>query len=340
MHITISSHSETTLSEAQKKFNAKLAELQKQQQTLAAWQQTHEQCQNESAAKYEPLWRDYIAERIKLACVLDDYLTNHKFNRQQANKLTDIVMYLCQTLITQTNDAALAELHARYHPTKAHETNLADWDTMREQMADLFDLNEDDANSFADDFMAQQHQQYSEQNKAKKSTKKPSKAETETNQALQSLQQVYRQLVASLHPDREPDANERERKTQLMQTVTVAYEQQDLFKLLELQLTETKNNADLSTIADTQLKNYTRLLEQQIKQCKADINDIQMHYKTMLGIAPYHQLTPKRLTQQLKEDTRHLTEQLKQTRSDRQAFERDIEYLKTWLKYVEVYPEQ
>ena len=333
--LTITNPTETNLSEAQKKFNATLAELKKQQQALSAWQQTHEHCQNETMAKYEPLWRDYTAERIKLALVLDDYLTHHKFNKQQANKLNELLIQLCQTLITQSDDPELAALHARYCSTNT--SSAAEWDVMRAQMDELFGTDNHNADSFADDFMAKQ--QHNKQEKTKKAAKQSTKHAEETNSALQSLQQIYRQLVASLHPDREPDANERERKTQLMQTVTVAYEQRDLFKLLELQLAESTNRPDMTTVADAQLKNYTQLLTQQIKQCKAEVNDIQMRYKAMLGIAAYHQLTPKRLTQLLKEDTRHLTAQLKQTRSDRQAFERDVEYLKTWLKYIDIQPE-
>jgi hypothetical protein len=43
-------------------------------------------------------------------------------------------------------------------------------------------------------------------------------------------------LVAALHPDREPDEQERKRKTELMQRVNTSYGKKYLLLLLELQL--------------------------------------------------------------------------------------------------------
>ena len=54
--------------------------------------------------------------------------------------------------------------------------------------------------------------------------------------ASRSLRAVYRQLASALHPDREQDERERQRKTRLMQRVNVAYGKQDLLQLLTLQL--------------------------------------------------------------------------------------------------------
>jgi hypothetical protein len=60
--------------------------------------------------------------------------------------------------------------------------------------------------------------------------------ERESVDASQSVRDVYRRLASALHPDREPDAQERERKTVLMQKANEAYAQGNLLVLLELQL--------------------------------------------------------------------------------------------------------
>ena len=52
-------------------------------------------------------------------------------------------------------------------------------------------------------------------------------------EASQSVRDVYRKLVSALHPDREADGAERERKTALMQRANQAYERNDLLELLD-----------------------------------------------------------------------------------------------------------
>src|SRR6185436_12237903 len=81
----------------------------------------------------------------------------------------------------------------------------------------------------------QQRDEPPKRRKAKPSAKQL-KAEAEATHASQSVREVYRKLASELHPDRETDAAERERKTVLMQKVNQAYAAQDLLTLLQLQL--------------------------------------------------------------------------------------------------------
>jgi hypothetical protein len=84
----------------------------------------------------------------------------------------------------------------------------------------------------------------SEPELAKAAKRKPSAAApareerhaVEADQLKQSVRDIFRKLTSQLHPDREPDAAERARKTALMQRVNVAYAANDLLALLELQL--------------------------------------------------------------------------------------------------------
>jgi len=74
-----------------------------------------------------------------------------------------------------------------------------------------------------------------------KALKKPAahaQAQSEQMDARTAIRTVFRQLASALHPDREPDAQERERKTALMSEVNAAYDKNDLAQL-EAQLTQT-----------------------------------------------------------------------------------------------------
>ncbi len=48
---------------------------------------------------------------------------------------------------------------------------------------------------------------------------KESQQQVEEQQTSQSIRELYRKLVSALHLDREPDPQERERKTLLMQRI-------------------------------------------------------------------------------------------------------------------------
>jgi len=109
-----------------------------------------------------------------------------------------------------------------------------------------------------------------------------------------------------------------------------------LLKLLALQQQETLHHRALNQASDAQLAAYILLLEQQWQQLKQQTKEIEDNYKQMLGMHRGHTLTPKKLAMLLKEDARRLEAQLKQTQSDRRAFEQDIEYLKVWLKYYDI----
>ena len=82
--------------------------------------------------------------------------------------------------------------------------------------------------------------------------------------AERSIRDVYRRLASALHPDREPDPVERDRKTALMQRVNQANDARDLLALLSLQRElEQIDGADLARLADERLLHFNRVLKAQ-----------------------------------------------------------------------------
>src|SRR5436305_2095545 len=59
--------------------------------------------------------------------------------------------------------------------------------------------------------------------KTKRQLREEEKARSYDQLRKDSLGAVYRRLVKELHPDREPDQAERERKSRIMQDITAAY---------------------------------------------------------------------------------------------------------------------
>ena len=78
-----------------------------------------------------------------------------------------------------------------------------------------------------------------------------------------------------IHPDREQDETKKEEKTELFQQASQAYEQQDLFYLLKLQLQlEQNKGVGAKELSAEQVKFYKLALDAQKQQLDAQIDDI------------------------------------------------------------------
>jgi hypothetical protein len=98
-----------------------------------------------------------------------------------------------------------------------------------------------------------------------KSGVKQDEAQAQEADAETQLRTLFRQLASALHPDREPDAQERLRKTALMSEANAAYGRKDLVTLMQIQLSaELADPAAVSRLAEDKLAALTLLLKQQV----------------------------------------------------------------------------
>lgn len=158
-----------------------------------------------------------------------------------------------------------------------------------------------------------------------------SRRDAERAQVGKALQEVYRKLAIALHPDREPDPEERARKTLLMQQINVAYEAKDLLQLLELQLRfEQIDEAQIATLAEDRLERYNRLLAEQVGQLKEELAGIEAPWRMRLDLPPPGKLLPARVQARLHEDLRTVADGIELARRDLRRFA-DPRSLKAWL---------
>ena len=173
-----------------------------------------------------------------------------------------------------------------------------------------------------DDRERQDQERRSRRKKTAKQLAKEARQQEEEARLGKSIQVVYRQLVTALHPDREQDPIERERKTELMQRVTVAYGRKDLLQLMELQLAVEQIDQDnINTIAEDRLKYYNRILQGQLEQLEQEVLEIESMLRQQAGLAPYDTVTPQRLIQLVHEDIDRLHEEIARIRQDLAAFQ-------------------
>lgn len=116
------------------------------------------------------------------------------------------------------------------------------------------------------------------------------------------LREVYRALVRWLHPDREPDAQRRQQKTELLQKVNEAYRGGDLMTLLDLQVEAGLLTAEERAEAHGAFHDdLVASIRRQLRALRASILDMKASIKaTACPLCPLpRRLTPKGLEKSL-----------------------------------------
>lgn len=344
---------QASLSPAQKKFNSLIKKIDAQKQLLAEWQEMFERCQRDAVEKLAPLKQSMKEQQTAMVQLLDRQFTSNKFTQIQQEKLTHIIVELCEELLCSDDNAELKTMYNKYTQSNYDTEAEEEQDVATEFMKSMFEkefgivLDDDDIDlqnpqATAERLTAKVKQLEAEAEAAaaarpqrKKSAKQLAKEAREVEEAAnvsKSIQAVYRQLTAALHPDREQDPVERERKTELMQQVTVAYSNKDLLKLLELQLAvEQIDQSKLSSLSAERLKHYNKILSDQLAELQDEVMLKEEQIRMMLQLSPFEPLSPNRLVTLLKHDIQAMQAALKGIQNDLQVFQ-DVKNLKAWLK--------
>src|SRR5260370_11042545 len=177
--------------------------------------------------------------------------------------------------------------------------------------------------------------------KRKKSPKQQATEAREQEQQAQislSIREVYRKLASALHPDRETDPQERDRKTKLMQRVNEAYQKNNLLQLLELQLElEHIDQGALNNLSEERLKHYNTILKEQVREIDQEILHVESAFRYSYGIDPFETVSPDTILRNLAVDLKELRLNIRTLEQDLAAFE-DIKNLKLWLKRLKFVP--
>ena len=351
VHIKTSA-TQAPLSPEQKKFNSLIKKIESQKKLLVTWQETFSRCQQDAVEKLEPLKKTLHEHQIEMVNLLDQQFTGNKFTISQQEKLSHLIAETCEGLLQVADNAELKTLYNQYsggdYDSEALEEQDMANDFIKTMLEREFGVSLDDDEFDVDnpqatvERLAEKVKQREEQAEAdsaarpqrKKTAKQQAKEAKDAEEAAnvsKSIQAVYRQLTSALHPDREQDPVERERKTELMQQVTVAYGNKDLLKLLELQLAvEQIDQSKLSTINAERLKHYNKILSDQLRELQEEVFLKEDQIRFMLQLDPFEPLSPKRLVLMIKEDISNLREAIMNIQYDLRKLG-DVKQLKAWL---------
>lgn len=259
----------------------------------------------------------------------------------------DQYIQLAEFILERRDDDGIKALYNQHSQSDFDAEEAAQQDSMKSMLEEMLgmDLGDDIDLSSPDEVMRRVQQQYEAQGEAGQAEPKPRKKtvrqlereahrEAEEKQMSQSIREVYRKLASALHPDREPDPAERERKTALMQRVNEAYEKGDLLQLLELQLQlEHIDQAHLATLGGERLKHYIKILKGQLEELEMEIRHIKHGLAAEFGLSPYGTFRPKDIMPMLQADIARCELNIRQARADVETAS-DPKRLKAWLKTI------
>ncbi|WP_256415215.1 molecular chaperone DnaJ [Acinetobacter sp. 5862] len=261
----------------QKKLNRLIDQIEQQKISLSMWQNAQAEIQQHTRQKLLPVYSELHEILFQQLEQLWNMLHSHEFSKANLQQLDEKIAQLAHMLkrskILDEEQLKLVkqiDIFYQQHEQQSSKKNKK-VQSVKFELNENFDQNieleEDDFEQYA-----AEQQQAREQAKQLRQQQKREQAE---QMAAQSLKTVYLKIAAMIHPDREQDETKKEEKTELFQQASQAYEQQDLFYLLKLQL-QLEQNKGVGTkeLSAEQVKFYKLALDAQSQQLDSQIDEI------------------------------------------------------------------
>lgn len=344
------------LSPAQQRFNKLLARVDNLGRQVQNIQRLTDAVRAPHLERVSSLERRITQTQTEMAVFLHERLQRKGLTAAQQKSVRRIVMLLLEMLEPESDDSPLVALHSVYFSAQDQTQALQDAkrqvvEAVEAVLGRPIDLEGLDDMASPEELLAavmrkvhgeqqaqaqaqaQEQAQRHPASKAKRpTTARQRKAEEEAQDAKSAMRTIYRQLASALHPDREPDLAERERKSALMSQANAAYERGDLVTLLRLQLqAQQVDEAHISRLADDKLAALSRLLKEQVAALEGEVFEAEMRASAQLGIEVSATMDEKMLGRRLlaaQEDAEH-TARIMQADLERV---RDDVGLKLWLR--------
>ena len=320
------------LSPQQKKLNRLIEKIEQQKIDLAAWEKAQNDIQQYARQTLVPAYNELHTVLFQQLEQLWKHLHGGEFSKAEVMLLDEKIQYLAPYLkdskaLSEQQANTVEEIDTFYrqyaehtNAKKAKKKPLAETDS-------VFESAESDADETAfdtfDDWDNTKHEQQREQAKQKKQQEKREQA---AKMAEQSLKTVYLKIAALIHPDREQDESKKLEKTEMLQHANAAYEQQDLFYLLKLQIQIEQNRGTTQKgLTADQIKFYKLALDAQSQQLDSQIDKI---------IDSLVWTENAKIAVQKSKGKVQITDLYKQIDADTAAIKQQLKWEKERLKYM------
>ncbi|BBP02463.1 J domain-containing protein [Sulfuriferula nivalis] len=342
---------QSTLSRTQKTFNTLIKKIEDKRTYLAAWQEIIPHYQKRHVSELLPLIESATKLQVEMVLCLDRAYDQKGLTATERREVAFLISDLAGDLAADLGDEQMKRLYNKHsgsnydteESTAANEMRLMFEEMMGVDLGEgLEGLSPEAFLKHAQERMLEQQAAFEAAREAqaarrasrKKSAKQIAKEEqqkAEDHEIGQSVREVYRKLVSMLHPDRETNPEERERKTTLMQRVNQAYDKKNLLLLLELQLElEHIDQTIINNLSESRLKHFTKILKEQLAELEQEIFYTEDRFKGQFGILPFVRMRPDSIMQQLHINTVRAEQTVSNLERELLMLQ-DIKTLKVWL---------
>ncbi|MGU8079267.1 J domain-containing protein [Burkholderia pyrrocinia] len=346
------SHETANLSKAQKAFNTLVEQIEKRREHLGAWEAVMPVFQKKFVDGLLPLEQASTALRISLLNLLDDAFLQKGLSKAEQRTLSALIADMARNLLDVSDDVQLKVIYNRHSASDNEGNAAADIEQMKpepepmpriEPADDLDTLSPDELiermqaeqdEQFKRDMAAHEAReaQRAKRKKAPRQSAAAAKREAEQAESSKSIREVYRKLASVLHPDRETDPREQQRKTVLMQRVNHAYAKGNLLQLLELQLEiEQIDRRAIAGLGEDRLTRYNGILEEQIRELDQEIQHVETGFRRTYGIASSVKVAPDTVMRMLTRDIAGMQRSNHDLTVALREFD-DPENVRDWLK--------
>ena len=272
------------LSPQQKKLNRLIEQIEQQKIQLAAWQKAQVEIQQQARKTLVPIYTELHDILFQQLEQLWNSLQSYEFSKADIAQLDDKIQNLATILkssqvLSEQQKLKVIQIdhfyqqHAEHNQAKKNKKKAT---IERHDPTETFDQNSNHEQAEIEldgyEYDEQQHEVEREQHRLNRQKQKREQAQ---KMAEQSLRTVYLKIASIIHPDREQDEQLKVEKTEMLQHANQAYEQQDLFYLLKLQIQVEQNRGMAQKgLSNEQVKFYKLALDAQKQQLDAQIDEI------------------------------------------------------------------
>ncbi|AHG42584.1 molecular chaperone DnaJ [Pseudomonas syringae CC1557] len=333
--------SKPQLSTGQKKFNTLMEKLETRRKLLQQWLTVSTTCEELWIEELVPMLKEQAENDINRLRLLDQASDQFRLSKKDRATLLEIICGMTMSLMGREHDEELKHLYLKYTGNDYDEDRRQEDERFKTsleeelgvELGDDVDLQSiDDVTRHIEEQLRERSEQAQHSQKPKKPTASEIRREQEQAEGSQSLREIYRKLVSALHPDREQDGDERERKTALMQQVNEAYESDNLLALLQMQMEiEQIDQTHIDSISDKRLKHFNRILSEQLRELEDEIHDRKMMIRERFLMDPYEDIRPKTANTKCVKQIKVIRGHLDEAQDELQALT-DPKSLKAWLR--------
>lgn len=343
MQLRAQDATQSRMTPARKRFDTLVQRLERYRLELLAWREALPRWEQRYHEQVEPLLQARDAAQAQLVHALDAAYAAHRLSKRDRADLSDIICELAGPLIEEGGFEQLKPIYDRHSEVGFDQEIAESNELLKSVIGAEFGLAPEELDHIQspEELYAQVQQRLHEQqahaaDRAQKTAKSrragTRKAQKTAFDPQQSLRELYRKLVAALHPDRESDPQQRERKTALMQRLNSAYRDGDLLGLLELQLEIGQlDRAGIAAMSEERIQHYNRMLATQLKEVEQELAQVAASFLDRYDVYAERRPKPQRLDPLMAQIKRHVQDEIEEY-AEELRYLQQASTLKQWLK--------